>query len=50
MISCKFPAPRRRASPRSRGALDEFDQLDDVVRDIYSARGRAKDRPAPILD
>lgn len=44
----------RRAAPTGfaaiAGALDEFDQLDDVVRDIYLARRRAKNRPAPILD
>lgn len=32
------------------GALAELDDLDDVVRDIYAARSKGKDRPAPMLD
>jgi len=32
------------------GALADWDELDEVVREAYAARGKAKDRPAPILD
>lgn len=32
------------------GALEELDELDEIVRDIYRARRRAKDRPGPSLD
>ncbi|MGI8623230.1 MAG: type II toxin-antitoxin system Phd/YefM family antitoxin [Solirubrobacteraceae bacterium] len=32
------------------GALGDFSELDDVVRDIYADRKNAKDRPAPMLD
>lgn len=31
------------------GALADWDQLDAVVQDIYTARKKAKDRPAPML-
>jgi prevent-host-death family protein len=31
------------------GALADWDDLDDVVAEIYRARGRASDRPAPDL-
>jgi prevent-host-death family protein len=32
------------------GALADWEAIDDVVRDIYSARRRSRDRPAPSLD
>lgn len=32
------------------GALAEWDELDDVVADIYAARRAAEDRPAPAID
>src|SRR6266542_4419487 len=32
------------------GALADFDELDDVVAEIYRSRRRAWDRPAPELD
>ncbi len=32
------------------GALADWDELDDVVRDIYAARRKAGDRPAPTID
>jgi prevent-host-death family protein len=32
------------------GALADWDELDDVVRDIYAARTKAEDRPAPTLE
>ena len=33
------------------GALADFDEeLDEMVKDIYKARRRAKDRPPPDLD
>jgi prevent-host-death family protein len=31
------------------GALADWDELDDVVREIYAGRRRARDRPAPDL-
>lgn len=31
------------------GALAEWDELDDAVREIYAARGDSVDRPAPDL-
>jgi prevent-host-death family protein len=32
------------------GALADWDDLDEVIEDIYRARRRSKDRPAPELD
>jgi prevent-host-death family protein len=32
------------------GALSEWDDLDTVVGEIYEARRRSRDRPAPELD
>lgn len=32
------------------GALADVEDLDEMVRDIYGARGRARDRPPPELD
>jgi len=32
------------------GALDEVDDLESIVRDIYADRRDAADRPAPSLD
>lgn len=32
------------------GALAEWEEIDEVVRDIYSARRRSQDRPVPSLD
>jgi prevent-host-death family protein len=32
------------------GGLADWDELDDVVAEIYRSRRRAKDRPAPDLD
>jgi prevent-host-death family protein len=32
------------------GALADWDELDDVVSDIYVARRKAKDRPVPFPD
>jgi len=32
------------------GALAECDELDELVDDVYAARRKAKDRPAPTLD
>lgn len=32
------------------GALADWDDLDDVVTEVYAARRTAKDRPAPALD
>jgi len=48
MSSVTRPAPTGFAAIA--GALDELDQLDEVVRDIYSSRRKASDRPAPTLD
>lgn len=31
------------------GALAEWDDIDDVVEEIYAARRRAKDRPNPLV-
>jgi hypothetical protein len=31
------------------GSLADWDQLDQVVRDVYAARAGSKDRPAPDL-
>jgi len=31
------------------GALADWDELDEVVEDIYAARQRSRDRPAPEL-
>lgn len=31
------------------GALADWDDLDDVVSDIYAARSGAQDRPAPVI-
>ncbi len=32
------------------GALADWDELEDAVRDIYDARRKAGDRPPPDLD
>ncbi len=32
------------------GALADWDEIDEVVRDIYSARRRSRDRPVPPLN
>ena len=32
------------------GALADWEEIDEVVRDIYSARRRSRDRPTPPLD
>ena len=32
------------------GALADWEEIDEVVQDIYSARRRSRDRPAPALD
>ncbi|MFL5799607.1 MAG: type II toxin-antitoxin system Phd/YefM family antitoxin [Actinomycetota bacterium] len=32
------------------GGLADWDELDDVVAELYRSRHRAKDRPAPDLD
>jgi prevent-host-death family protein len=32
------------------GALADWEELDDVVRDIYAARRRSRDRAVPSLD
>jgi prevent-host-death family protein len=32
------------------GALADWEEIDEVVRDIYSARRRSRDRPVPPLD
>jgi len=32
------------------GALGEWDELDDVVSDIYAARKKARDRAVPTID
>jgi len=32
------------------GALADWDELDQVVADIYEARRRSRDRPVPELD
>ena len=32
------------------GALADWEDLDDVVKEIYQARRRARDRPAPTFD
>lgn len=42
------PAPAGYASLA--GALAEWDDLDEVVDEIYAARRQAEDRPAPDLD
>jgi prevent-host-death family protein len=31
------------------GAAEEWEDIDDFVREIYAARRRARDRPAPDL-
>jgi prevent-host-death family protein len=31
------------------GALADWDDLDDTVRDIYAARKRSRDRPGPDI-
>ncbi len=32
------------------GALAEWDELDDIVADIYTARRTSEDRPVPALE
>ncbi len=32
------------------GGLADWDELDEATRDIYAARRKARDRPAPTLD
>lgn len=32
------------------GALADWDELDDVVADVYAARAESRDRPVPDLD
>jgi prevent-host-death family protein len=32
------------------GALGDWEEIDEVVRDIYAARRRSRDRPVPSLD
>jgi prevent-host-death family protein len=31
------------------GALDDWEEIDDFVREVYAARQRARDRPVPDL-
>lgn len=40
----------RRGFAAIAGALDDWDGLDEVVRDAYADRRTASDRPAPSLD
>ena len=48
------PARDSRAAPTGfaalAGALAEFDELAETMDDVYAARRKAKDRPAPTLD
>lgn len=32
------------------GALADWEEIDDVVRDVYAARRRSRDRSVPALD
>lgn len=32
------------------GALADWEEIDDVVRDVYTARRRSRDRSVPVLD
>lgn len=41
------PAPRGLASVA--GALSDWDEIDEVVEEIYSARRTSRDRPEPDL-
>ena len=47
MLEGPSPAPTGLAAIA--GALAEWDELDDVVADIYAARRVSEDRPAPDL-
>jgi prevent-host-death family protein len=44
------PGPAPTGFAAIAGALDELDELDDIVHDIYADRRAARDRPAPRLD
>jgi prevent-host-death family protein len=44
------PAPAPAGLAAVAGALADWDELAVVVDGIYAARGRAQDRPAPVLD
>jgi len=43
------PSPAPSGLAAIAGALAEWDELDDVVADIYAARRVSEDRPAPDL-
>lgn len=43
------PSPAPTGLAAIAGALAEWDELDEVVADIYAARRTSKDRPAPDL-
>jgi len=43
------PSPAPSGLAAIAGALAEWDELDDVVADIYAARRSSEDRPAPDL-
>ena len=43
------PGPAPTGFAAIAGALDELDELEDIVRDIYAERRTAEDRPAPSL-
>ncbi|HKI66350.1 MAG TPA: type II toxin-antitoxin system prevent-host-death family antitoxin [Solirubrobacterales bacterium] len=43
------PSPAPSGLAAIAGALAEWDELDDVVADIYAARRTSQDRPAPDL-
>ena len=43
------PSPAPTGLAAIAGALAEWDELDDVVADIYAARRTSEDRPAPDL-
>ena len=43
------PGPAPTGFAAIAGALEEVDELEDIVRDIYAERRAAEDRPAPSL-
>ena len=44
------PPPRPVGLAAVAGALSDWQDLDDLVGEIYAARDQARDRPAPHLD
>jgi prevent-host-death family protein len=44
------PSPAPRGLAAGAGALGDWEELPEIVAELYAARRRAKDRPGPDLD